>query len=50
MLTAGHKRRAFLLADIDIVEDRLHLLLGNHRAERRRLSAVSPMRSASARA
>src|SRR3954447_12141352 len=32
-LTAGRQKRAFLLADIDIVEDALHLLFGDDRAE-----------------
>src|ERR1700676_4406979 len=33
-LAAGRQQRAFLLADIHIVEDALHLFFGDHRAER----------------
>src|SRR3954467_6635151 len=35
LLATGDEGRALLPADIDIIEDRLHLLLGYDRAERR---------------
>ena len=34
-LAAGRKERALVLANSDVVEDDLHLLFGDHRAERR---------------